>query len=387
MRLRRGLGYKVFERGELVRSLKHQILILLIGSLVLLAASFLLVLGFYMKDRAVAAAIIKAQTDLATCGEIIDKTYPGSWHVQDESLYKGPVKISLNNDLVDHLSQLTGDTVTVFLGDTRVATTVLGSNGERAIGTKVSANVAQTVLKDGQTYVGEANVVGQWYQTGYVPLRAENGQIIGIFYVGISRAYEQEIITRSLLTMAELGLALTILVALLTWFFIQRVIIYPLQNIALGTRDVATGHLTHKIKTSSAKEIGELEDAFNQMVEQIQSLTTEINRANSCSPGNDPLETKKALPIGYMPLSSLNTAGNFGETGLPKGLHQATLGQIVQFLQANRRPLSAEEVAEGVKLTRVTVRRYLEFLEHSGALRSEQKYGTVGRPVKIFIPQ
>ncbi|OLN32560.1 cache domain-containing protein [Desulfosporosinus metallidurans] len=388
-----------------MRSLKHQILILLLGSLILLATSFLVVLGFYMKDRAVAAAIIKAQTDLATCGEIIDKTYPGSWSVHDGSLYKGPTKISLNNDLVDHLSRLTGDTVTVFLGETRVATTVRGSNGERAIGTKVSANVAQTVLQGGQTYVGEANVVGQWYQTGYVPLRAEDGNIIGIFYVGISHDYEQEIITRSLITMAELGLALTILVALLAWFFLQRVVIYPLHNIMLGTRDVATGHLTQKIKVSGAKEIGELEEAFNQMVEQIQSLTGEINRATGFNPGKDPTESdfitvtetegSKALTeltlqntfdTGQRSVSGLNSAGYIGEGGLPKGLNHATLGQIVQFLQANRRPLSAEEVAEGVKLTRVTVRRYLEFLEHSGALKSEQKYGTVGRPVKLFVP-
>ena len=388
-----------------MRSLKHQILILLLCSLVLLAASFLAVLGWYMKDRVVAAAIIKVQTDLATCGEIIDKTYPGSWSEQNGNLYKGSSKISLNNDLVDHLSRLTGDTVTVFLGETRVATTVRGSNGERAIGTKVSENVAQTVLQNGQTYVGEAYVVGQWYQTGYIPLRSENGNIIGIFYVGISHAYEQEIISRSLTTMAELGLALTVLVALLTWFFLQRVIIYPLHNIMLGTRDVATGHLTQKIKVSGAKEIGELEDAFNQMVEQIQLLTGEINRAagskatddqskKAFMPTAEPTEnstamTEVAVEYAAATVEKLNLDPNttlcFGEEGLPKGLNQATLAQIVQFLQATRRPLSADDVAEGVKLTRVTVRRYLEFLEQSGVLKSEQKYGTVGRPVKLFI--
>jgi len=389
-----------------VRSLKQQILILLLGSLVLLAASFLVVIGWYMKDRDVAAAIIKAQTDLATCGEIIEKTYPGSWSVQDGNLFKGPIKISLNNELVDHLSLLTGDTVTVFCGETRVATTVRGSNGERAIGTKVAANVAQTVLQNGQTYLGEATVVGQHYQTGYVPLRTENGNIIGIFYVGISHSYEQEIITRSLITMAEIGLVLTILVALLTWLFLQKVIIYPLHNIMLGTRDVATGHLTQKIKVSGAKEIEELEDAFNQMVEQIQSLTGGINRATGRNVGDDSTEgefhmsieaseagnsapepaIQNIVAVVKKPLLGLDAAEYIGEEGLPKGLNQATLGQIVQFLQATRRALSAEDVAEGVKLTRVTVRRYLEYLEERGVLKSEQKYGTVGRPVKLFIP-
>jgi len=87
-----------------------------------------------------------------------------------------------------------------------------------------------------------------------------------------------------------------------------------------------------------------------------------------------------------MPQFSLASPWSSGGEGLPKGLNKATLGYIVQFLQATNRPLSVEEVAEGVNLTRVTVRHYLEFLEQRGVLKSEQKYGTVGRPVKLFIP-
>jgi len=403
-----------------VRSIKHQTLILLLGSLVILACSFLVLFGWFLKDRDLAATTIKAQADLATCGEIIDIKYPGAWSVRDGELYKGPLRINLNNEIVDHLALLTGDTVTLFLGETRVATTVRGSNGERAIGTKVSAKVAQTVLKNGQTYLGEADVVDQWYQAGYVPLRSENGNIIGMLYVGISHAYEQQFITKSLITMAELGLALTIFIAFLTWLFLQKVIIYPLHNIMLGTQEVATGHLPQKINVSGAKEIEELENAFNQMVEQIQTLTGEVCRATQSNIENDlpeseihtilkqmkdsettesiesiesiepiePIEPTIDHTVSTRPKSQLvmDTPWRTGEEGLPKGLNKVTLSLIVQFLQATRRPLSAEEVAEGVKLTRVTVRHYLEFLEQRGFLKSEQKYGTVGRPVKLFIP-
>lgn len=400
-----------------MRSLKQQMLILLIGSLVLLAACFIVILGWYMKGSAETAAIIKAQSDLATCEEIIDKTYPGPWSIHNGELYKGSEKISLNNQLVDHLSSLTGDTVTIFMGDTRVATTVRGSEHERAIGTKVSDNVAQTVLQNGQTFLGKAYVVGQWYETGYVPLRADNGDILGMFYVGISHAYDQKTMTWSLITLAIIGLVLTSLVALISWFFIQKFLIDPLHNIMLGTRDVATGHLTQKLKVSGAKEIEELEDAFNQMVEQLQTLTGEINRTASDFEINLNNNTKlnniaEVTQINYPsetiltseavlttetvfendPGTDLKPSANpkayesSKEENLPKGLNQATLDHIVQFVQSTSRPLSAEEVAEGVKLTRVTVRRYLEFLEQCGILKSEQKYGTVGRPVKLYFP-
>lgn len=388
-----------------MRSLKHQILIVLLCSLLIQAGSFFVVLGLHMKDRDVATAINKLQADLATSGEIIDTKYPGSWSVRDGALYKGPIKISFNNDIVDHLSRLTGDTVTVYLGEMRVATTVRGSNGERAIATKVSINVAKTVLENGQTYLGVADEVGQWNQAGYLPLRAEDGNVIGMFCVGISHDYEQEFFTSSLTTMAKFGLALTVLIALLTLLFLQKIIVYPLHNIVLGTREVATGHFTQSIDVSGAQEIKEMKAAFNQMVEQIQVLTGEINRTKHSNLEDEPPENEYHAFVELMkgseaitepiidqlvdtrltPQISLDSPWYSGDEGLPKGLSKVTLGHIVQFLQATRRPLSAEEVAEGVKLTRVTVRHYLEFLEQRRVLKSELKYGTGGRPVKLFI--
>lgn len=83
---------------------------------------------------------------------------------------------------------------------------------------------------------------------------------------------------------------------------------------------------------------------------------------------------------------SLDSPWSSGGEGLPKGINKATLEHIIQFLKSTRRPLSVEEVAEAVNLTRVTVRRYLEFFEQWGVFKSEQKYGAVGRPVKLFIP-
>lgn len=388
-----------FQGGTFLRSLKHQILMLLLGSLVVLAASFIIVFGWYMRERAVEAAIIKAKTDLATCTEIIELNAPGSWHLQEGTLYKGKVQIAHRTDLVDRLSELTGDTVTIFLGDTRVATTVRGANGERAIGTKVSDIVAQTVLKNGQVYLGEANVVGQLYQTAYEPLRGQNGDIIGMFYVGISKSYAQTLIVNSLLRMALFGLGLTLIVVLLTWFFIQRVIIRPLNDITRGTRDVATGHLTDKVDVSGPKEIGDLAVAFNQMVERLEGIADEMTRATTVKEkekiGEEENENNFVHYVNQTippvnseepPALPVQGRGCIGEEGLPKGLNQVTLKQVVSFLNETHTPVSAEDVAEGVNLTRVTVRRYLEFLERCGVLTSELKYGTVGRPVKLFFP-
>ncbi len=69
---------------------------------------------------------------------------------------------------------------------------------------------------------------------------------------------------------------------------------------------------------------------------------------------------------------------------LPKGLQVVTMRQIIQFLKGQSEPLSAEEVAEGVGIARVTARRYLEYLEKTGDLRRDLQYG-VGRPLNKYV--
>lgn len=70
---------------------------------------------------------------------------------------------------------------------------------------------------------------------------------------------------------------------------------------------------------------------------------------------------------------------------LPKGLTDWTLRQVLLYLVHLERPISASEVADGIGLARVTVRRYLDYLVQRGQLRVEQHYGAIGRPVYRYM--
>ncbi|MBN8202280.1 response regulator [Bacillus sp. NTK034] len=70
---------------------------------------------------------------------------------------------------------------------------------------------------------------------------------------------------------------------------------------------------------------------------------------------------------------------------LPKGLNEFTLNEITAFMQQQTEPRSAEEVANGIGIARVTARRYLDYLEKSGAIRLDVQYGGVGRPVNRYV--
>ncbi|HWI50250.1 MAG TPA: response regulator [Rummeliibacillus sp.] len=72
------------------------------------------------------------------------------------------------------------------------------------------------------------------------------------------------------------------------------------------------------------------------------------------------------------------------ESDLPKGLNASTLEKIVSFIGTQEQAVSAEEVANGVGLARVTARRYLDYLEKQNKVKIDIQYGGVGRPVNQY---
>ncbi|MEH7120895.1 response regulator [Neobacillus vireti] len=67
---------------------------------------------------------------------------------------------------------------------------------------------------------------------------------------------------------------------------------------------------------------------------------------------------------------------------LPKGLTKDTLNQIWDAVQELKNvPFSTEELANIVGISRVSARKYLNFLKDLGILDVKVIYGTIGRPV------
>ena len=64
----------------------------------------------------------------------------------------------------------------------------------------------------------------------------------------------------------------------------------------------------------------------------------------------------------------------------PKGLGEDTLAAVVSLLQEHHSPVSAQQVAERVGISRVTARRYLEYLADEGSALRSPRYGAPGRP-------
>ncbi|SCI04688.1 response regulator [Romboutsia sp. 1001713B170207_170306_H8] len=77
--------------------------------------------------------------------------------------------------------------------------------------------------------------------------------------------------------------------------------------------------------------------------------------------------------------SLINTKTN--KTIIKKGLNEKTLEKIREYMRKNINTKStSEEIAEHVGLSRVTVRRYMNYMVETNEITSEIDYSTGGRP-------
>lgn len=72
------------------------------------------------------------------------------------------------------------------------------------------------------------------------------------------------------------------------------------------------------------------------------------------------------------------------QTELPKGLDNYTLQKVLECLTFGPTPISSEKVAEFLGISRITARRYLEYLVQQKKVTVELVYGNVGRPGHLY---
>ena len=96
---------------------------------------------------------------------------------------------------------------------------------------------------------------------------------------------------------------------------------------------------------------------------------------------NDEVLTQKDIDTLLMN-SSLES-----QVKLPKGLNEKTLDRVIKFLNENSNEVwTLREIAYEIKISNVTIKKYMDYLESIGKVNSEMTFGNVGRPeYKYFV--
>lgn len=168
-------------------------------------------------------------------------------------------------------------TVTIFLGDVRIATNVLEEDGQRALGTKVSPAVARQVLEQGKRWNDRAFVVHDWYITCYEPIADLDGRPVGMLYVGVLEKPYAGIRNKAILLFAALSV-MGMSVAIGLGYFLEWKIIAPIARLSDAAAEVSKGNLHPDLGPLEKGEIGVVQRAFATMLEAIRDRETRQKR-------------------------------------------------------------------------------------------------------------
>lgn len=185
------------------------------------------------------------------------------------------------NEVLDDLKERMGCEFTVCEGDTWTFTTVT-QNGKRVAGTKLSSQVSATVLQEGKSFVGEADIGGTKYLCSYVPLKDEDGKISGVFFAGILKAEVGHQLSVVVGTVVVVGLVIIIISGVFIIFYLKKRVSMPLKGITEAAKRLEVGDFglssNEEIDTGirSNDEFGELSRIFGSTVNCLRDHIGEI---------------------------------------------------------------------------------------------------------------
>jgi len=205
------------------------------------------------------------------------------------ALYAG-ILLNRNNELVDDIRSIVFKdeiykgrplgTVTIFQWDVRVATNVTKADGNRALGTRVSAEVYDQVLENNRSWYNRAFVVNDWYLSAYDPIHDFDDRTVGILYVGVL-AQRYDDIRRDLWAMYGALSALLAVVVMGVGVLFARRLTEPLDHLYAAAEKVAEGDLMQSVPVSESNdEVGNLTRAFNVMTASLRDRDERLRRAN-----------------------------------------------------------------------------------------------------------
>lgn len=194
-------------------------------------------------------------------------------------LLKGDYNISQNADRIDTYTEGTDADVTLFYGDVRMATSLVDtSTGERIIGTRASAEIADVVL-EGEEYFSTGLILnGENYYTYYIPLKNPDGTVIGMVFAGEpSKKIESYISSERnniLLITAIVLISAIVLVA-----YISVRLAKAVDDTKEAIDNLADGNLVFRVAQNVLKrrdEIGDMGRSIEGCIESLHTIVSSI---------------------------------------------------------------------------------------------------------------
>jgi len=221
-------------------------------------------------------------------------------------------------ELKEHLNA----DVTIFLGFTRIATTIY-KDGYSITGTTMDPHIAEVVIEQKKEYSGESDVLGERFIGFYKPLINAQGEAYATFYTGTAL---EDLINRSNNSIRDgiilglVGLAVSILMV----YLIISVISRPIDELLNNMTRIADGNLSVELNIKNEDEIGRLgrslqkiADILHRLLDEIKLMINEHEKGNidHCLNAEEFNGGYKALAHDILTLATVSTKDQL--TGIP----------------------------------------------------------------------
>ncbi|MBQ3795219.1 MAG: cache domain-containing protein [Butyrivibrio sp.] len=204
----------------------------------------------------------------------MSNVWDGDWSYVDGAVYKGEENIMEEyENIMDDLKGLTGVDYSLFYGSEGVITTMIGANGQKTTGYKVSDAVVSHVITSKQEYYLQTTPAGAVvpYYCYYMPLTNSDGKAVGMVFAGRESDTVSKKIMNIIIGMAIISVAITIVVSTLG-IVIANKSSGKMKAIADELGNLSKGELKLNIEQSSIDrndEIGLLADGAKTLSEKL----------------------------------------------------------------------------------------------------------------------
>lgn len=242
--------------------------ILMIGCIPMIAA--IVALTVYASAKMKNELIDSTYLRLKACSTSVEQYF--TWDIREDILEKDDISYQFIDSLQEeHIEQ------TLFMGDERFITSIVDEDGKRIEGTKADPKVWETV-KAGNDYMADGvKINGERYYVYYMPVRSDDGEILGMAFSGERESAVRNAISGMLRRLVLLaGCMIVLFTAILVYlsFKIRK----PLLATAEYIDCVANGDLSGNLEVKSViREVTTLIRASAALKDKLNSIVTEVD--------------------------------------------------------------------------------------------------------------
>jgi methyl-accepting chemotaxis protein len=202
---------------------------------------------------------------------------------KDGALYKGDLNVTEQTDMIDDFVEDTDMSVTLFYGDTRMATTIKGESGDRITGTQADADIVKKVVDEGEDVEKfDVTINGEKYYACYVPLNNADGTIVGMSFAGMPCSAAEKLIRERTYIIIGVEIVLLLISAVLVVIMSQGIQV-GLRATEKAVEGLANGDLTTQVASHAVNRKDELGDMAKGVVALLQQLGEVVQSIRSSS--------------------------------------------------------------------------------------------------------